>query len=337
MEEKNIYWLCGDRFVCIERKKQIIETLQDKEDIDVEDLTGLNGTEVYSEMNKDYLFGLNKTIYVYDGEIPDINLLEGFLQKLPKSKYLIIINAAIDGKKAVDKRKTLYKKFNQFIEEYVPVIQDGFPDKKLIPKALGMIKSVSGWSGSEEVLADIFKWSGYDYGSALQEIAKYYIYYDKIESLKERDSIVCKNEVLDTDDLLNYIIAGKHTLAIEMAKDILDSVNIEEDFMQIVLSLEEHFSFLAHCCLAQEHGKKTPDDISDFVAETWIKNGKKNNSQSVKKRLFFYRDRMIRTRSNSVFLAITEAENAVDCFIGKRGNPRYLFNRFVARSCCFFI
>jgi len=331
---ENIYWLVGDRYVCIERKKQIIETLQEQEKIDVENLTGLNVDQIYSSMTQEYLFGVQKTIYVHDGEIPDINKIVKFLSSFPKNKTLIVVEDT------VDKRKIMYKKFKNNLEEYVSVVQkNGFPDKKLIPKSLKMIKIVSNWEGDEKVLEQIFKESQYNFGITLQEIAKIMIYRngDPINDIKEVDGILCRNEIPDVSEVMDEIILGNHVEALKKTKNIFNLVDVDEFFMQFIGSLVESLTFIAHICLAQESGKQSKQEVSEFMTDTLIKDGKKGNPQTIKNRLYFYQDKAKWKKSENALKAVSEAESAVEEFIMKKGTTKYIINRFVARACNCFV
>jgi len=339
---KNLFWLCGDRYQCQYRKKEIIDNIRDKGDVEVKDITGFDANAIYGEINGDPLFGMTRCVFVYDGliESPIVKKLSGLFENMPEDRFLIILDAPPDAvAHSPDRRNIIYKRFSGNLELFESAFQKtGFINRNVISDIEKKAKDIVKWKGSDEVFNFIFKKSGYDLGITIQEIEKIRIYHgrDEIKGTKDLKDIFCASSIAETDDILDAIIKGDIKNALIKSYLITKDADINDLFMQITGTIIENLTFMGFCCLAIEVGKYTPNDIGEYVSNIWVKNGKKMDARVLTARYFVYREKMKKLTSKQIFDAITSSYESVKSFTLSTSSSTYLLRQFIVRAgLCF--
>jgi len=331
---KNLYWLCGDRFICIERKNEIIGAIEEESQTTVYDITGLDANGIYASINEGSVFDKSRQIFIHDGQIPDIKKLTGIVSAIPDGKTLIIIDSSHSSvSSTVDRRTVMYKKFKSNLELFEPVLQKtGFPSKKLIPQGKDLIKRFSNWKGSDSTLTKIFRMCGYDYGSTVQEIRKIRIFVNSDTRAMDAIGIVSGNQLSATENIVDAIFDGDLERSLEETYQIFINDDYDDGFMSFTGGILESLAFVAHCRMAKDRGYEDPEKIGEYVSEIWSKNGRPVDAMSVKKRLYFYKKRVDEVKLDQIFLAIKEGWESVNKYTsGVNRNAKHLAHSFVAK------
>jgi DNA polymerase III delta subunit len=339
---KNLFWLCGDRYQCQHRKKEIIEKIRESGEVEIKDITNLDANSIYGDINGDPLFGMSRCIFVHDGLIssPVVKKLSGLFENMPKDRFLIILDAPPDSVAySPDKRNVIYKRFSGNIEVFEAAFQKtGFINRKIMLEIEKKTKDMIKWEGSDNVFSFIFKKSGYDIGITIQEIEKIRIYLgrDEIKGTNDLKDIFSASSIAETDDILEDIIKGDIKNALIKSYLITKNSDIKDLFMQITGTIIENLTFMGFCCLAIESGKYTPNDIGEYVSNIWVKNGKKMDSRVLTARYYVFREKMKKITSKQIFDAITSSYESIKSFTLGIGPPTYLLRQFIVRSSLCF-
>lgn len=321
------HWLTGDRFACYSAKDRLIARYKKDKVWNVRNLDTIEDpNEFCARINASELFGTNNFIYIHDGPVPDPIKVSTFIEKLPDNKVLIVIEGSID------KRNKMYKTFGSKITEY-PLVKNekGYLNKDSIPMAKKVIKSLSEWSGSEEVFDQIFFACDYDYGKTVNEIKKLITYNDgnPPTSIDDVKDIICINESPDIEKLKSSLNEKDVKNSLSICSDILNDADIDNYILLIVSALLENYTFLFYIRKAIEDGAKSESDISSYVAENWQKFGMKQDYGVISRRLYFYRKHIPKFTTSFLANALTKLNETFENAMFKRYSNQYLLNNLV--------
>lgn len=333
-DDRNFYWLAGDRYVCVCRKNDIIGDYKKLGEWDIVSFSTTDPDVFASTINKQALFGDKKTIFVHDGSVPEPAKTMGFIEKLKKTKVLIVLEGDPEdyNDSKVDKRSVMYKKFKDQLEDFPIVMQsNGYPDKNLIPVAINIIKMITQTNINEKILKELFENSGYDIGRTVNEIEKIDVYVGdkKIKSLDDVKLILSQKGDPTIDKIKNYLNKGELPNAFKEANWVMDNFDIYKLFMGLFGAIIDNFTYVMYCKLAISSGCKTPKDIGLFISEHWIKNDKKVDANTAERRYYFYKDTVERLELKNILHILKLADIATQNFIMKRATPRFLVNFFL--------
>lgn len=330
-KNKKIYWLVGDRFVCIERKKDIVRCLQKENNWISENINTIsNADEFFSNVLLRDLFGSENKICICDGPIPEPKKSVDVIANLPDNRKLIIIEDKID------KRTVMYKRYSSDIEEYPQVIKPGSLfgiDYTKIESAKKIIKKIVNWSGADETFNAIFSACDYDYGRTINEINKILIYtegrYPK--DISEIYSILSsprRPEVNRLVDAVNNRNAVESFQILNNLYDVMDFATSEGPMDIISVILESHI-FMLYCKMANDSGYFLPQEVGEYVSKIMKKKGENINSVSASKRYYFYRDCVKKRKLEDISKSISKIESAYKNVIIRKFNSRYIINKLI--------
>lgn len=321
----NFFWLTGDRYLCVERKKAIISDLNSDESWIVEDLSSFdNADDFCSNFVSFDLFGTNKKICVRDGSLPEPKKTVDAILEMPKDRVLILIEDR------VDKRTSLYKKMSQNLEEYHPVVVGDRVDYKKIKGASKIIKKMISWKGDDKIFDAVFSMCDYDYGRTINEIEKIYLFTDgEIGDDFDISEIVSSSNRPEVDVLVENIREGDIKSSLETLSKIYQVIDIETRFMEILGAVLESHLFMLFCKMANESGSYSPNDVGEFVSKIMQKKGKNVDAYTCSKRYYFYRDCLRERKIRDICKSISKIEQAYKNLIIKKFNVKYIFNKLI--------
>jgi hypothetical protein len=329
----NLYWLAGDRYVCIRRKKDLLTSLNSQKEYDIIEFTSTNADEFASMLNRRAIFGNQKKILVHDGSVPEPSKTSGIIKKLSSDKILIVIEGNPESTSPfskIDKRTQMYKTFSSNIEEFDSVIQDnGYPDKKKIPKAIEIIRFLSPIVVSDDVIKILLEKMDYNIGRTCNEIEKLSIYVDSIKDFNKISHLVSEKTDPAIDKLLEKINNKDFKNAIIDLNYIIEYFNFDLLFVPFFINFIDAYTFMMHCKLANMSNVFTAHDIGLFVSEHWIKNGKNVDAYSSEKRYFVFKNYIDKLDIDYIIHALKCAEKSIEENITKIGPPRYIANLFL--------
>ena len=318
MEEKtNFFWLIGDRFVCVERKKEIIKQFNERmgRESSVKYIDEEVSIDTFASMLKTKnLFGSDDLVVVIDGKLPDPKKSKHILENLPDNKIVILIQSSVDG------RSSEYKNFKEYIEEYPLVWSGKIPDKKAIGFARNLIKGFLDWKNSDDMFEMIFSICDFDYGKTVNEVIKIKTYFsgEIPESIEEVRALIPTSNNPQTESLMDCIKKRDKKRAIEIFHEMELSMDISEYYMMFLYAILEQFTFLFFCCAANESGYKDREAVADFIVENKIKKGEVQERSRVANRLYYYEDIYKNNTSEYYALGISSIEEAMkSCLLGE--------------------
>jgi len=330
--ENNFFWLTGDRFVCVERKKEIIKKFRERrgKDCSVKYIDEEVSVDILASMLKTHnLFGSEDLVVVIDGKMPDPKKSKYLLENLPDNKIVILIQESVDG------RSSEYKNFKEYIEEY-PLIWSGkIPDKKAIGFARNLIKGFLDWKNSDDLFEVIFSTCDFDYGKTVNEIVKLKTYFggEIPESLEEVKSLIPSANNPQTESLMDCIKKKDKKKAIEIFHEMELSLDINEYSMMFLYALLEQFTFLFFCCAAYESGYKDRYSVADFIVDNKIKKGEVQDRNKVANRLYYYEDIYRNNTSEYYALGISAIEEAMKSCILDEFSHHFSITKLLNTIC----
>ena len=282
------FWLIGDRFACLDAKNRIIKKLRLSSPWGIRLLEPCDtANEFCLKISENEFFGEDNLIYVCLDPIPEPNKTTDFINNLPEHKCLILIE------EKVDRRTKMFKKLGSLIKEF-PIIKDsrGIIQKKLIPNAKKIVKSISDWKGPEDIFDKIFHQCDYDYGKTVNEIEKIKIYLnsDSINLADNIDEILSIKETPDIDLFIEALNRKEKKQAFFYCEKMLNNPSIEDNLILIISALIENYMFLFHYRSALDQKITNDKQIGEYISNIWYKNGRPVDPVSTSNRLYFYKE-----------------------------------------------
>lgn len=325
----NIVWIAGDRYLCVEKKKEIINNLKKKNSYSVKSLDNFDDTDSFcSESQTTSLFGEENFIITYDGEFTDLNKVIKFIENSNSVNFYIFTHLG----KNIDKRKREYTLLKDYLIEFPIIMSErGTPSRDSIDKAKFMICDFIDWKGGDSVFSEIFKICNYDYGMTINEIKKIRDYNDGKDpnKIEEVLPILCSPISPEVFDLIELIKKGDLKGSLKKYNEIEFIYDIEDYGMGIISLIEENYSFLLTCSLAVESGNRSQESIADYISKNWKKNNRDQDYNSIYRRLFYYKDVIENPDSKKYLYCQIIIEKALKSFILKEKSYHYIFNRLI--------
>ena len=337
-----IYWLAGERSLCLYRKKEILKPYI-KNGFNIKNLEIENTDLLIRELSEKSLFGSFKNVYIINNTIPEPKKTLPFIKKVANKNKIIIFLDGDSSKKSskVDKRKFLYKNAKEYLEYFEPIINgERYPKKELINRR---IKDIIKYSNcdflKDNQIKNILKKSFYDCGKTIKEIEKIKtIFYDKKEEITDQDivNVIEDQNMRPIEDLL-FSLSKKNMIEFyKIYNRIIDINDFSRIFMSVFGSIIELYNFFKFCKISMDAGCKDKNDISDYVSNIWIKNGKPVTKQQIYSRLYFYYDDIANISIDDIMNIIKNAEECIYLCMNKgyknNYSYKYIINDFMLKS-----
>ena len=329
---KKFFAFKGDRFLCLKGRDDVISSLPKKETWEIKTFSeNITVSKLVYSANSKEIFGSKNKLYIFDNVIPSPeDEMATFLQSLPNSRKVIFL---LDEKGTLDKRTKLGKFLSEELIEYPSMFNDkGYLDQKQIKSAKKTIRSIAGWSGSEDCLDYILEKTDYQYGAILNEVEKIEIFLEKHpQTLEEIKDIVCENDLIRMDNIFEKIKERDLISSLELFQDILDSNNFRDCYMMFFMGLLDTFYFMLYCKMANDSGYTSLDEMAEFVAENYKKGNKVLHPQAIKGRYFYSKDHLKLWTTSDLQFAIKEIEKSINVSMLGTRSDRFVVENFLVQ------
>jgi len=336
--KNNVFWLVGDRFLCINRKNKLIKNYTSgNEKWSINNIVSDNATKFCSLISQKNLFGPTNILYVHEGSVPEIKKIIGFIEKLPNNKGLIVLDGNSDkirntrlNKKSID-----YKLLKKYLEYYEPVLKEnGYPDKNIIPKTLKYIKSISKCNISDSVIEEIFRYCGYDIGVTVHEIENICLYKKSNKILKEDiKTLKASKENLKISDILDALSKRNTHCSLKLFSEISNELDIKSYFFLYFTSIIEHFTMFQYCKIAIESGITGSSSIASSVSCMWVNNGKNVDENIIRWKYEKNKENLENISFEEILWIIEKARYATEKFVEGKFTIDYIISEFVKEAC----
>lgn len=330
MSGKHVYWFAGDRFSCVNRKKQTLNTLfEDGNEWAVHDVTKMKPNKIYSLINSCPLFGATHIAFVCDGALPEAKRAVEILLRLPDDRAFILLDPKID------KRSITYKKLKDKMEFFDSAVsKEGYVDSDKIELVGEDVKKMSAWEGDDDIFDYIFESCGYDIGRAVSEIEKIRVYINKkeINDINKVEEILCKSNIPDIDDLIRSMLQSDVGKSFDILNKIMNSVEVDNYAFKFFTGMIDRLMIIAYACLAFETGAKSNKEASKTVANRMEVGNKKINQYYILNRVNNYEGIIVSSDSERALKIVDYARMGIDDLSYGRGKPAFLMKRFVYNS-----
>lgn len=312
MPKLNFFWLSGDRFLCVERKKHIIQELKLKSSWNVKNIEEMESADDFCQtLRCSSLFDQSKEIYVYVGDIPEPKKTIKQIESVCADKYFILITDKYD------KRSVLYKAFGDYIEDYEIVVENGIPNSKIKDKFTKILKQLSEWTGSDDIFDLVYAHCNYDYGQTVNELKKIILFSKTVKQDQVKD-LLCDKELPEIGELTEALKKLDKKNALKIIYEMLELENIDDFFMLVSSAVLELYTFLSYCAMAKDAGNQSQQDIANYIAQCYSKSGLPQTPERIYNRLYFFTDCVKNLQSQKIYTSLKVIENSIrDCLLKK--------------------
>lgn len=326
--KRRYFWLTGDRFACVERKNVIVEKLKQLSDFHVEYLEGDIDIDYFQKIIKtENLFGPKNIIYILDGKLPHTKKTISIISNIPSDKRVIHIE-----EKSPIKNTSFYKEFKDYLEEYATAGRKNFLPRQKKLDIKNVTKKICKWEGPEDLFDKIFESAGYDYGCTVNEINKIRLYtgeeYPSIEDIQEALYVEKDHDFMKLVDLIKR---QKREEALFLLENLNKGKHIQNNFMVILASLFETYTFLFYGCVAKENGHNTQDGICQYIIDHWRPGGERKDPHKTNNRLFYDLNIIKKNHSSDFARRIKEVRNAMNDCLESKYTHKYIFSKLICK------
>lgn len=328
LNNRNFYWLYGDRFLCVNRKNEIVSELQKRSPHRVESFGPVDSAnEFCSKLSQGSLFGAENVIYYYDGSVPEPAKSTSFIEKLPSNKTLIVVEPSIM------KMSTLFKKLGKNSENF-PLVYDGrrvdHQARKEIFEILNQIVKCE-----KSILSFIFEKCDFDPGRTCSEVEKVTTYLGRApKELEDLRYILSVSDDINVNILTDALRENKIVNAIKIINDMYENSDFESQTIPIIGAIRENIEYQLYCRMAIDEGNTDIKDIALFVEKNVTKpesggKSKKFFSQSVINRWYYYQKIVLSSSTDKISKQLVATKKAYDDCISSVLNKKHIVLRML--------
>jgi hypothetical protein len=334
MEKKNIFWLSGDRYICIERKKKIVKNFLAKGNWELTSFTCSDINSFFGKINTNSIINDKNQIFVHNGSIPNVQKNLKRVLNLSKNKALIVIEGNPEKISHSSKPK-FHAKIKQYLEHYEPMIgKNTFVNKSAVPTMIKFIKKITKSKISNENVEEILKHCKYNTGSTINIINQIALYKGNNEITKKD---IEKNFITFEDNRIESVIKGLSIRDIHVTMDAfemaIEESNFDKLYMLYFSAIIEYFTLVMYCRLAIDSGVRGESSIGDFVSDKWIKKGQNVNPYSISTRYQIYKEQIDNMSLKESLWILQLANEAIEKFISGKFPTKYIVGFFVKNAC----
>ena len=334
MEKKNIFWLSGDRYLCIERKNKIVKNFLAKGNWELNAFSCNDINTFFRKINTNPIINDKNQIFVHDGSVPDIKKNLKRTLNLSKNKALVIIEGNPEKISNSDKPK-FHIKIKQHLEHFEPMIgKNTFVNKSAIPAVINYIKKITKSKITNSNIEEILRYCKYNTGSTINVIKQINLY-KKSEEITKKD--IEENFLTFEDTRIEEVIKGlgirDFNITMESFGMAIEESNFDKLYMLYFSAIIEYFTLVMYCRLAIDSGIRGDGSIGNFVSKQWIKKGKNVNPYSISTRYQIYKEQIDNMSLKESLLILQLANEAIEKFIGGNLPTKYIVGFFVKNAC----
>lgn len=288
----NFYWITGDPYFIVQAKNDLIKGICSKEEYEVKNISDLETiSDIVAEVSGNSLFDSQKSIFVFNGELPDSGKGKAIIDSLGENIFFLL-------EEKPNKKTKFYKEFKDEIQDFPVVINNNRIDMSAQSKARNVIKFYSKWNGTNELFEAIFEYSGYSYGITINEIEKIRIMFGSEENVNfnQIKDILFGTGRPDSQKFVDLIKDGKKAESLNYLNFLVEEGFLDEIGMYVFYTLMSNYKFIQACVFARSEGAKTKDKIAELAAPLLGE----EDPYKVSNRLYYYMDLVQKTNPEEI-------------------------------------
>lgn len=323
--DDNFYWITGDPYFIVEAKNNAVQALCSKDEFEIKNISDLETiSDIVGEVSGNALFGSEKTIFVFNGELPDAGKGQAIVDSLGENIFFLL-------EEKPNKKTNFYKQYKADIVEFPIVVSNGRVDRNAQSKARSTIRGFVRWKGTNELFEAIFEYSGYSYGVTINEIEKIRIMFGSEENVsfdQVKDSLFGTGSP-DGQKFVDLIKDEKKSEALDYLNTLIQEDFLDEIGMFVFYTLMSNYKFIQACVFARSQGAKSKDKIAELAAPLLGEDDPHKTSN----RLYYYMDLVEKTNPEEISKRVRAVGLAMRDWLAGKQDRGLIMKKLVISVC----